>query len=81
MNSWTPDKSLKHGLSLTCVIFWFLTQEMEGSRPFTVMTNIFVIEIGEFIETVRKNSIDRAQMLRFVKLVHCVNINLKQTVV
>ena len=46
-------------LSLTClagavVACWSLTQEVAGSSPFTVMTNIFVTE---FIETFRKNSI------------------------
>ena len=35
---------------------WLLTQEMTGSSPFTVMTNIFVTEFSEFGETFRKNS-------------------------
>ena len=42
-------------LSGTVVAFWSLTQEMAGSSPFKVMTNIFVTE---FSETFRKNSID-----------------------
>ena len=28
---------------------WFLTQEVAGSNPFTVMTNISVTEFGENI--------------------------------
>ena len=35
---------------------WSLTQEVAGSKPFTVMTNIFVTEFPEFSETFRKNS-------------------------
>ena len=34
----------------TVVAFWSLTQEMAGSNPFTVMTNIFVTEFSEFSE-------------------------------
>ena len=34
---------------------WSLTQEVAGSSPFTVMTNIFVTEFAEFSETFRKN--------------------------
>ena len=34
---------------------WFLTQEVAGSNPFTVMTNIIVTE---FSETFRENSSD-----------------------
>ena len=34
------------------VAFWSLTQEMAGSSPFTVMTNIFVIEFGEYSENI-----------------------------
>ena len=37
---------------------WSLTQEVTGLNPFTVMTNIFVIEFSEFSDTFRKNSID-----------------------
>ena len=36
------------------VASWSLTQEVAGSSPFTVMTNIFVTE---FSETFSKNSI------------------------
>ena len=37
-------------LAGTVVAFWSLTQEMAGSNPFTVMTNIFVTEFSEFSE-------------------------------
>ena len=39
------------------VAYWSLTQEVAGSSPFTVMTNIFVTEFAEFSETFRENSI------------------------
>ena len=38
------------------VASWSLTQEMAGSNPFTVMTNIFVTEFTEISETFRKIS-------------------------
>ena len=39
----------------TAVAFWSLTQEVAGSNPFTVMTNIFVTEIAaEFSEHLEK---------------------------
>ena len=52
------DKSLKHELVSishmclggTVVSSWSRMQEMAGSRPFTVMTNIFVTEFAEFRE-------------------------------
>ena len=31
---------------------WFLTQEVAGVNPFTVMTNIFVTELAEFSENI-----------------------------
>ena len=34
------------------VASWPLTQEVAGSSPFTVMTNIFVTEFSEFNETI-----------------------------
>ena len=44
-------------LASTMVASWSLTQEVAGSSPFTVMTNIFVTEFAEFSETFRKTSI------------------------
>ena len=38
------------------VASWSLTQEVAGSSPFTVMTNIYVTEFAEFSETFRENS-------------------------
>ena len=38
---------------IRCVL---LAQEVAGSSPFNVMTNIFVTEFSEFSETFRKNS-------------------------
>ena len=40
-------------LAGTVVSFWFLTQELAGSNPFTVMTNICVTEL---VKTFRENS-------------------------
>ena len=58
------DKSLKHELVSIClactvVASWSLTQEVVGSSPFTVMTNIFVTE---FIETFGENSYEKLQI-------------------
>ena len=39
------------------VASWSLTQEVAGSRPFTVMTIFFITEFSESRETFRKNSI------------------------
>ena len=39
-------------LAGSVVASWFLTQEVAGSNPFTVMTNIFVNELGEFSENI-----------------------------
>ena len=38
----------------TMVASWSLTQEGAGLSPFTVMTNIFVTEFSEFIETIQR---------------------------
>ena len=34
------------------VAFWSLMQEVTGSSPFAVMTNIFVTEFAEFSENI-----------------------------
>ena len=39
-------------LAGTVVAFWSLTQELAGSNPFTVMTNIFFTGL---VKTFRKN--------------------------
>ena len=39
-------------LAGTVLASWSLTQEIAGSSPFTVMTNIFVTVFAEFSETV-----------------------------
>ena len=39
-------------LAGAAVSSWFLTQEVAGSSPFTVMTNIFVTEFSEFSENI-----------------------------
>ena len=38
----------------TAVASWFLTQEVPGSYPLTVMTNIFVTGFSEFSETIKR---------------------------
>ena len=50
------------------VASWFLTQEVAGLNPFTVMTNIFV----NSVKTFRKNSIKTAVCV-------CVSRNAMQT--
>ena len=47
----------KDPVSLLClagavVTSWSLTQEVAGSSPFTVTTNIFVTEFAEFSESI-----------------------------
>ena len=47
----------KVAVSLIClagavVASWSLMQEVEGSNPFTVMTNIFVTEFAKFSENI-----------------------------
>ena len=39
-------------LASTVVASWFLTQEMAGSNPFIVMTNVFVTGFSEFSENI-----------------------------
>ena len=34
------------------VVSWFLTQQVAGLNPFTVMTNNFVTEFAEFSENI-----------------------------
>ena len=36
----------------TVVASWSLTQEVAGSKPFTVMTNIMFIKFNEFNENI-----------------------------
>ena len=43
-------------LSGAVVAFWSLTQEVAGSSPFAVMTNIFVTEFSVFSDTFREKS-------------------------
>ena len=45
-------------LAGTVVVSSSLAQEVAGSSPFTLMTNIFVTEYAEFSEIFRKNSND-----------------------
>ena len=47
--NWAPFKDL---VSHMCLVGGW----MAGSSPFAVITNIFVAEFAEFIETFRKNS-------------------------
>ena len=56
--NWAQFKGL---VSHTClagavVASWSVTQEVAGSIPFTVMTNIFVTEFAEFSKIFRENS-------------------------
>ena len=39
-------------LASVVVASWSLTQEMTGLKPFTVMKNIFVIELSELRENI-----------------------------
>ena len=39
-------------LADTVLASWSLTQEVAGSSPFTVMTNIIVVEFTEFSENI-----------------------------
>ena len=39
-------------LAGTVVAPWSLVQQMAGSSPFTLMTNIFLIEFAEFSENI-----------------------------
>ena len=51
-------------LAGTAVAYWSLTQEIVGSSPSAVMTNIFVAEFSELKETFRENSIDSLLIFR-----------------
>ena len=51
-----PNSENQIYLAGTVVACWSLTQEVAGSSPFSVMTNIFVTEFSEYSETFRKNS-------------------------
>ena len=50
-------------LTGTVVASWSLTQEVAGSSPFTVMTNIFVTQFAEFSETFMYVSMQEAPIL------------------
>ena len=56
--NWSQFKDPVFNMCLagTVVACWSFTQDMAGSSPFTVMTNIFVTEFSKFSETFRKNS-------------------------
>ena len=57
--NWNLFKDLVSNMRLAgaVVACWSLTQEIASSNLFTVMPNIFVTELAEFIDTFRKNSI------------------------
>ena len=65
------------------VASWSLTEEMAGSSPFTVVTNIFVTKFTEFSETFRKNSVDlllgAQDALNSDKTMETVAINCRRT--
>ena len=46
------DPVFHMSLAGTVVVCWSLTQEVEGSSPFTVITNIFVTEFPVFSENI-----------------------------
>ena len=52
--NWTQfQDSVSHMCLAGAVVApWFLTQEVAGLKPFTVMINIFVIELAEFNENI-----------------------------
>ena len=60
INHWSMNwTQFKNPVSHMCLVgtvaaSWFLAQEVAGSSPFTVMTNIFVTEL----KTLRENSIN-----------------------
>ena len=61
--NWIQFKNPVSSMCLVAVVAcWSLTQKMESTSPFAVMTNIFVIEFAEFSETFRKYSIDRKNL-------------------
>ena len=52
--NWSQFKNPVSHMSLagTMAASWSLTQEVAGSSPFTVMTNIFVTELDEFSKNI-----------------------------
>ena len=52
--NWYQIKDCVSGMCLadTVVVSWSLMQEIAGSIPFTVMTNIFVTEFAKFSESI-----------------------------
>ena len=54
-------------LAGTVVESWSLTQEVTGSSPFTVMTNIFVTEFSEFSEKIRKTPLSQQRHQTYVR--------------
>ena len=54
--NWAQFKDPASHICHACAVVasWSLTQEVAGLSPFTVMTNIFVIEFTEFCEAFRK---------------------------
>ena len=73
--NWAQSKDPVYHMCLagTVVASWSLSQEVTGSNPFTVMTNIFVTEFTEFrVKTFRKNTTDTYQREKYqgAALVH-----------
>ena len=52
--NWSQFKDAVSHMRLagTVVAYWSLTQEVAGSNPFTVMTNIFATGFAEFSENI-----------------------------
>ena len=51
------------------VAFWYLIQDMAGSNPFTVMTNIFVTEFRKFnLKIKRKLKYNKYQSTNYYDL-------------
>ena len=52
--NWAQFKDPVSHMSLPGVVVasWSLTQEVAGSSPFTVITNIFVTEFSEFSDSI-----------------------------
>ena len=50
--NWTQFKDPVSHMCLAgaVVVSWYLIQEVEGSSPFTVMTNIFVTDFSENVQ-------------------------------
>ena len=49
--NWNQSKDPVSTICLvgTAVVYWSLTQEVAGSNPFTVTTNLFVTEFAESV--------------------------------